>query len=118
MEVVAHPRPALVQLVDAVSHRHGHLHRPGGSVRARERVVEEDHQPVAGEALQRALEAGHEIAERSVVLREHLHHVLGLDCLRERREAAQVAEHNRDLAAMAFEERLLARRNHEIGELW
>ena len=58
-----------------------------------------------------------EIAERCVVLPEHLHHVLGLDRLGERREAAQVAEDDGDLAPVALEERVVARRDDELGEL-
>ena len=39
-----------------------------GASGARQRIVEEDHQAVAGEALERALEAVDEVAERRVVL--------------------------------------------------
>ena len=42
--------------------------RPQVGVLARQRIVEHDHQPVAGEPLERALEAGHQIAECGVVL--------------------------------------------------
>ena len=52
-----------------------------------QRVVDEHHQPVAREALERALEAVDELAEGLVVLAEDAHHLLGLARLRERCEA-------------------------------
>ena len=45
---------------------------------ARQRVVEEHHQPVAGEALERSLEAEDELAQRRVVLGQDGHDLLGL----------------------------------------
>ena len=88
-----------------------------GPVRARQRVVEEHHHAVAGEPLEGALEAVDELAERRVVGAEHAHHVLRLGRLGERREAAQVAEDDRDLAAVALQERLVAGADHEVDEL-
>ena len=109
VEVVALATPPLRQLADADPHRDRHPHRAQRRVVAWDRVVEEHHETVAGEALERPLEAVHQIAQRGVVLPSTCHHVLGLDRLRERREAAQVAEHDRDLAPVALQERVVAR---------
>ena len=114
---MAHAVPPLGERRDAVAHGHRHLDGALGGVGTRERIVEEGHQPVAREAVERSLEAVDEIAQRRVVLAEHQHQVLGLDGLGERREAAQVAEHDRDLLAMALEERLVAGRHDELGDL-
>ena len=84
---------------------------------ARQRVVEEHHQPVAGEPLQGALEAVDQLAERPVVLAEHPHDLLGLAGLGERREVAQVAEDHHDLAPVAVQERLVAGLDDQIGQL-
>ena len=84
---------------------------------ARQRVVEEHHQPVAGEPLERPLEAEDEVAERRVVLAQHRHDLLGLAGLGEGGEAAQVAEHHDDLAPVALEERLVAGVDDQVGQL-
>ena len=116
-QVMAPALPLLGQRRDAVAHGDRHLDGALRGVGTRERVVEEGHQAVAGEAVERPLVAVDEIAERGVVLAEHQHQVLGLDGLGERREAAQVAEHDRDLLPVALEERLVARRHDELGDL-
>ena len=46
--------------------------------------------------------------EHTMELTEHTHHVFRLDRFGERREPSQVAEHDRDLAPMALEERFVA----------
>jgi hypothetical protein len=58
----------------------------------RERVVEEDHDPVAGEVLERSSVLGDQPAERGVVFPQHLEELLGRSGLGERREAAKIAE--------------------------
>ena len=68
-----------------------------------QRIVEQDHQAVAGEALERAFEFVDQCAERVMIVAQHLHHFFRLRRLGERREPAQVAEHDGDFAAMAFE---------------
>ena len=116
-EVVAAPAPAVGELGDPVAHRHGHRDGPLGGVVDGQRVVEEHHEPVAGEALERALEPVDELAERGVVLREHPHDLFGLARLGERRESAQVAEDHHDLAAMTGEEALVARVDDQVHQL-
>ena len=56
-------------------------------------------------------------AETVVVLAQHRHHLLGLGGFGEGGEAAQVAEHDGDVAAVAFEQLLAARRQHQLGDL-
>ena len=90
--------------------------RDGGVV-ARQRVVEEHHQPVAGEMLERALEPVDQVAERGVVLAQDPHDLLRLGRLGECGEPPQVAEDDDDLASVAVQERLVARVDDEIGEL-
>jgi hypothetical protein len=52
-----------------------------------------------------------------VVFAQEVEHFLGLGGLREDCIAAQVAEHDDDLAPMAFEDFLIALRDNQLGEL-
>jgi hypothetical protein len=59
----------------------------------------------------------HQPADRRVVLAEHRHHLLRIGGLGEGGEAAQVEEHDRDLAAMALQRILGAAGDDQLGEL-
>ena len=89
--------------------------RPG--VLTRHRVVEDHHQPVTGEPLERALEAEDEVAERGVVVAQHPHDLLGLAGLGEGGETPEVAEDDDDLAAVALQEGLIAGVEDQLGHL-
>ena len=52
-----------------------------------------------------------------MILAQHRHHLLGLGGLGEGGEAAQVAEHDGDVAAVAVEQLLAARGQHQLGDL-
>ena len=71
-EIVPAPAPLLLQLRDARAHRDRHPHGALRRVVARDRIVEEHHQPIAGESLERALEPVDQVAERGVVLAQDL----------------------------------------------
>jgi hypothetical protein len=73
--------------------------------------------PVAGEPLQGALEPGHQVAEGLVIVVKDAHDLLGLGGLGEGGEGAQVAEHHRDVAPMALQERLVAGGHDQVGQL-
>src|SRR5256712_4276343 len=109
VEVVPALSPAGHELTNALAHGHRHAHRARGGVRAGHRVVEEREDRVPGETLERRLELEHERTKGVVVLAQHAHDLLGLGDLRERGEAAEIAEHGGDLAPMALEERLVVR---------
>jgi class 3 adenylate cyclase/HAMP domain-containing protein len=55
-------------------------------------------------AVERALVAEDQFAERGMIFTQHVHDFLGFGAFGERGEAAQVAEHDGDLAAMAREQ--------------
>ena len=93
------------------------LHRALGRIRAAQRVVEQHHQAVAQKAFQRAFVLVDERAEARVIFAQHGHDLLGLGGLGERREAAQVAEHDGDVAAVALEHLLVAVAEDEFGDL-
>ena len=65
------------------------------------RVVEEDHHPVAGEVLERPAVVGDGLAHHAVVLAQQRHQLLRIRPLGKGREAAQVAERDGDLAPMS-----------------
>jgi len=56
------------------------------------------------------LERGDDRPHRGVVVAQRGHHLFRLGALGKAGKAAQVAEHNDDLAAMAFEDRLVGLR--------
>jgi hypothetical protein len=67
--------------------------------------------------VERTLERGDDRPHRGVVVAQQRHDLLGLGALGKPGKAAQVAEHDDDLAAMAFEDALVALRDDEVGEL-
>src|SRR5436190_1406031 len=69
-----------------------------------DRVVEEHHQTVAGEVLERALVVGDQPAERFVVVTEDVEELLWCSCLGEGCEASQIAEEAGDVRAVSGEE--------------
>ena len=83
----------------------------------RDRIVEEHHDAVAREALERALVLEHDATHRRVVRVQHLHHLLGLGAVGERREAAQVDEHDADLAPVRRQQLLAAAGDDRLGDL-
>ena len=56
-------------------------------------------------------------AERGVIFPQNSHHLFRLGDLRERREAAQIAENDRHLAPMTFKRLHCRRRQDQIGDL-
>ena len=71
-------------------------------------VVEEHHHAVAGEALERPVEAEDERADHGVELAQQRHHGVGIVRFGERREAAQVGEEHRHFLAVALHQRVAA----------
>ena len=59
----------------------------------------------------------HESADRVVELVQHAHQLLRLDSVDEARPPAEIGEEHRDLAAVALENRLVARGDDRVGEL-
>src|SRR5262249_3537201 len=98
-------------------HRHRHLDRSLGRVGDWYGVIEEDHNAVTGELVERALELADQRSQRPVVLAQEVEDLLRLGGLSEGGVAAQIAEHDDDLAAMAFEDLLIALRDDELREL-
>src|SRR6516164_5243362 len=109
--------PAGDQCARRFAHRHRHLDRALGRVRDRHGVIEEHHDAVAGELIERPLVLADERPERSVVLAQAIEDLLRLGSLREGGVAAQVAEHDDNLAAMAFEDFFITVRDDQFGEL-
>ena len=67
--------------------------------------------------IERAFVPVDELAERCVVLAQDRHDLFGLGDFGECRESAQVAEHHRDVAAMALQHLLVAGGKNEIDDL-
>ena len=116
-ERVAGGAPADSEYRQPYSHRRSHSRRPNARIRARYRIVEQNQYAVANEAFQRAFKLMDQRAERRVVFPQNGHHLFGLGGLRKCREVAQIAEDDRNFAAMAFQRLQSRRRQDEIGDL-
>src|SRR5262249_9828780 len=87
-EHVAHARPLLRQLVHPLAHVERQADRALGVVVARNRIVEDNHDAVSEEPLQRALISEDKLAQVLVVLAQNAHDLFGLGRLGEGGEAA------------------------------
>ena len=114
-EHVAMPSPAECNVGDAIAHLDCHPDGACRPIRTRDRIIEEDHQPVAGESLQRPLVLEDELAQGGVILAQNAHRVFRLNGLGEGCEAAQVAEDDGDLTTVTLEDRFVAFRDDEVG---
>ena len=72
----------------------------------RDRIVEPDHEAISREVLERAARSHDFLAHRVLIRAEQAKGLFRLGRLAERGEAAQVAEHDGDLASVAGEEDL------------
>ena len=109
--------PAGDQCARGLAHRHRHLDGARGRFWDRHRVVEENHDSIAGELVERSLELADQRPQRAVIFAQKIEHFLGFGGLGESGVAAQIAEHDNDLAAMAFEDFLVAVRDDQFGQL-
>src|SRR5271163_610528 len=99
------------------AHSHRHVDRAVGRVGGWDGIVEEDHDAIARELIERPLVFRDEWPQRAVVFAQEVEHLFGLGGLGEGGVAAQIAKHDDDLAAMAFEDFLVALRDDQLGEL-
>src|SRR5262249_26261075 len=109
--------PSSDQLARLFPHCYCHLDRALRRVGTWHRVIEEHHDPVAGELVERALELADKRPQRAVILTQEFEDFFRLRGLGEGGVAAQVTEHDDDVAAMAFENFLVALRDDQFGEL-
>ena len=115
-EVVPSAPPAFGEVSHDVANLQRHPHRPLGGVVALNRVVEEHHDPVAREPLERPFVGVDERPDGAVILAEHPHHLLGFAGLREGGEVPEIGEQHHDFAPMACEQVLVT--DHDFGQLW
>ncbi len=99
-------------LLHCERHRRGTASRLGD----RERVVEEDQDPVAREAVDRPLVRVGDDAHRRMVVAQHRLHFLRLGMIGNGGEPAQVGEHVGDLPPMRREDRALAGGDDRVGD--
>ena len=105
--------PALREGGEPLAHGERRVDRVAPVLGLRHGIVEEDHEPVAREVLDRAAMGHHQLADHAVVLAKHAKHLLRLGGLGEGGEPAQVTEERGDLAPMPGEKRLaLVARQH------
>jgi len=109
--------PVSDQLARRLAHRHRHLDGALCRVGAGHRIVKEHHDPVTGEMVERALELGDERPQRAMVFAHENEDFLGFRGFSEGGVATQIAEHDDDFAAMAFEDLFIALRDNHLGKL-
>ena len=68
--------------------------------------------------VERAFKLAHQRTQGAVVFSQEVERVLWLGGLGEGGLAAQIAEHDNDLAAVAFEDLFVALRDDQFGQLW
>ena len=117
VELIAALAPQLDQADHLLAQRAAEPHRPQRRVGDLDRIVEEELDAVAFEEADGRLEALHEPADRVVELAQHPQQLLRLHPVDEARPAAQVGEEDRHLAAMAAEDRLVARGDDRLRDL-
>ena len=116
-KVIAELDPLRMELGnDQFPHGQRHSHRLLPSVRDGNRVIEEDHHAVPGEALQGGLVPHDQSPHFGVILCQHSHDFFGFRCLGEGSESSEVEEHDRDLPPMALEQILVAPRENRLHE--
>ena len=118
VEVITALPPPRRQLCHFRTERATESHGPQRGVRDLDRVVEEELDAVALEEADRRVEPPDQAADRFMELAEHPHQLLRLDRFDEDRPAAEICEEHRDLAAVAGQDRLVARQDDRVGELW
>src|SRR5580704_15056306 len=116
-ELVAEPTPLLGERRHPRPHFHRHANRALRRIGTRDRIVEDDEQAVTGEMLQRAVKAIDLLAETAIVFLQDRNDVFRLGTLGKGGEPAQVAEHRRDVAAVALQQFGVAGRDDEPGNL-
>ena len=116
-EIEAVLAPSGGQLTDRGAHFRRHAHRLDAGLGARQRIVEDRHQTVTGEVLDRALEFMNDGADGCVVLAQDIHHLFRFGGFGKGGKAAQVAKHDSDVAAVTVENAIVARRQDQLGDL-
>src|SRR4051795_3865559 len=117
IELIATLAPQLDQADHLLAQRAAEPHRPQRRVGDLDRIVEEQLDAIAFEEADGRLEPLHEPADRVVELAQHPQQLLRLHPVDEVRPAAQVGEEDRHLAAMAAEDRVVARGDDCLGDL-
>src|ERR1041384_5964334 len=97
---------------------HGHLDCSLGRFWRGQGVIEENHDPITAVMVESALVARHNRPERGVVDAQQGHDLFRLGALGEGGEAADVAEHDDDLATMTFEDAFVAMGYDQVCQLW
>jgi hypothetical protein len=116
-QIAATFAPAGDQLARRLTHRYRHLDRAFCRVRDRHRVIEKHHDAVARELVERSFILADQRSQRAMVLAQEVEHLLGLGGLGKGGVAAQITEHDDDLAAMTFENFLVALRDDQLRQL-
>ena len=105
------------QFARRFAHRHCHPDSSLRRVGTWYGIVEEYHDPVARELVESALELGDERPQRAVIFAKEGEDFLRFGGLGKGGVAAQIAEHDDDVAAVAFENFFIALRDDQLSKL-
>src|SRR5215831_14152084 len=110
-------RQVAISFPCCLAHRHRHVDGAFGRIRAGHRIVEKHHDAVTRELVECPLELGHKRPQRAVILAQELKNFLRLCGLSKGGVAAQIAEYDYDLAAVALQDSLVSLRDNKFGKL-
>src|SRR5262249_11436250 len=116
-QIAATLAPGGYHLARGLPHRNRHPDGAFGRVGDGDWVIEKHHDAVARELIERTFELCDERPQGAVVLAQEIKNFLRLGSLGKCGEAAEVAEHDDDFAAMAFENFFIALRDYQLGQL-
>ena len=108
-ELMAMLAPLGGKLSDLLAHLNRETDSACVGILARQRIIEQDHERVAGETLQRSLMLVDEPANRRMILAQDRHDLFRLGRLGKCREPAKIAEQHGNRTAMAFQHAVTAR---------
>jgi hypothetical protein len=109
--------PSSNQLARLFAHRHCHLHRAFGRVGTWHRIVEEHHDPIARELIERSFELGDERPQRTMIFAQKGADFLRFGSFGEGGVATQVAKYDDNLLAVAFEDFFVPVRDDQLSKL-
>src|SRR5262249_62138680 len=116
-ELEAAAPPSCHQLAYCRTHFDRHPYRLLGRVGAGQRIVKIDHQPVTGKMIERPLKASNQRPDCGMKLAQDAPDLLRLAGRGKGGVAAQIAEYDDNVAAVAFAEGLLPRGAEQLGAL-
>ena len=115
LEAVPQFEPTRAQGREPGAHRQRHPRRAFSGLGRRKRIVEENQNAIAREAIERAAVRSDDRTHGRVIVAQHVLHFFGLGGVGKRSEAAQIDKHITNFAPVGRQNRPLASRQNRLG---